>query len=329
MYLNDSPTDSKLAVIADVGRHAVRLCLTDHEGRLRPETLRAYEPSQQSTISGALSAFGGECELAALPRRCAIAVSGAPVGDIISVTNSRWYVSRSGLAAMLQAAPLILNDFAAKAWAIGSPQSGAAIETVMGPALDLAAPGNRCLIGVGSGLGVAVISRNGHGNVSVLSTEAGHCHFPGDIPELREVMLRMRRTKSAITAEDLISERGLLALYQAVVEIEGGIARASDSAGVIRLAVSNDCAARRAADHFCRALWHFAGNMTLAYGAWDGVMITGPVANALRGLIRLPELSADFIVEGPYQRQLRDIPRALVTLEHAELHGAARALLLN
>ena len=147
MYLTDGPADSKLAVIADVGRRAVRLCLTDHDGHLRPETLRAYEPSQQSTISGALSAFGGECELAALPRRCAIAVSGAPVGDIISVTNSRWYVSRSGLSAMLQAPPLILNDFAAKAWAIGSPQSGAAVETVAGAGLDLATPGTRCLIG--------------------------------------------------------------------------------------------------------------------------------------------------------------------------------------
>lgn len=329
MYLNDSPTDSKLAVIADVGRRAVRLCLTDHDGRLRPETLRTYEPSQQSTISGALSAFGGECELAALPRRCAIAVSGAAVGDIIAVTNSRWYVSRAGLSAMLQAPPLILNDFAAKAWAIGSPQSGASVETLAGPALDIATPGTRCLIGVGSGLGVAVISRGVHGTVAVLPTEAGHCHFPGEIPELGPVLLRLRKAKGNVTAEDLISERGLVAIYQAVVEIEGGIARASDTAGIVRLAAANDCAARKAADHFCRALWHFAGNMALAYGAWDGVMLTGSIANALRGLIRLPELSADFIVEGPYQRQLREVPRALVTLEHAELHGAARALLLN
>ena len=329
MFLNDSPMDSKLAVIADVGRHAVRLCLTDHDGRIRPETLRAYDPSQQSTISGALSAFGAECALRTLPRRCAIAVSGAPVGDIIAVTNSRWFVSRAGLAAMLQAPPLILNDFAAKAWAIGSPGAGAETEAIAGKGVDLNAPGTRCLIGVGSGLGVAVVSRSSHGSVSVLSTEAGHCHFPGEVPELHNLMLRMRKGRPNLSAEDLISERGLLALYQAVVELDAGIARATDATGVIRLAQSGDCCARKAADHFCRALWHFAGNMTLAYGAWDGVMLTGPVVNALRGLIHLPELSADFIVEGPYQRQLREIPRALVMLEHAELHGAARALLLN
>ena len=69
--------------------------------------------------------------------------------------------------------------------------------------------------------------------------------------------------------------------------------------------------------------------MALVYGAWDGILLTGGIAEALRGLIRLPEHAADFVIAGPYQRQLRDIPRALVELDHAELHGAARALLLH
>lgn len=329
MYLTDQPVESKLAVIADVGRHKVRLCLTDHDGRLRPETLRVYAPSQQSTISGALSAFGQECELATLPRRCAVAVSGAAVGDIISVTNSRWFVSRSGLTAMLQAPPLILNDFAASAWAISADDTGTQFDTIAGARIDTAAPGTRCLIGIGSGLGVAVISRDAHGRVHVLPTEAGHSHFPGAPAELQPVIERIQRTKGAVTAEDLISARGLLAIYQAVVAIDGGIVRATEVEGVLRLCASDDATARKAAELFCHALWHFAGNMALAYGAWDGVMLTGSVAHALRGLIRLPELSADFVVAGPYQRQLREVPRARVDLAHAELHGAARALMLN
>lgn len=328
MYLTEDPIDSKLAVIADVGRRAVRLCLTDDHGRLRPETLRSYEPHEQSTISGALSAFGSESDLPILPRRCAIAVSGPAVGDIIAVTNSRWFVSRAGLSAMLQAPPLILNDFAAKAWAISAAGSESQLETVAGAQLDLTASGTRCLIGVGSGLGVAVIQRDSRGHCSVLPTEAGHCHFAGDLPELKEVLPRVK-AGGPVAAEDLISERGLLAIYKAVVDLDAGIARAIDAAGIIRLAVANDACARRAVDLFCRALWYFAGNMVLAYGAWDGVLLTGSIADSLRGLIRLPELSADFIVAGPYQRQLRDVPRALVTLQHAELHGAARALLLQ
>lgn len=328
MYLTDDAVDSKLAVIADIGRRAVRLCLTDDYGRLRPETMRSYEPSEQSTISGALSAFGSQSELRTLPRRCAIAVSGPAVGDTIAITNSRWYVSRPGLSAMLQAPPLILNDFAAKAWAISASETDTQVETVAGPRIDLTRPGTRVLLGVGSGLGVAVIQRDARGHVNVLPTEAGHCHFPGDLPELRPVLAHLK-AKGTVSAEDMLSDRGLVSLYQAVLALDGSIGRATDAAGVIRLAVSSDTAARKAVDHFCRALWHFAGNMVLAYGAWDGVMLTGNIADALRGLIRLPELSADFVVAGPYQRQLRDVPRALVTLQHAELHGAARALLLH
>ncbi|MES2441269.1 MAG: glucokinase [Pseudomonadota bacterium] len=322
------PGASKLAVIADVGRRAVRLGLTDEAGQLRRETIRAFEPSEQSTISGALSAFGHACRLDRLPRRCAIAVSGAAVGDIISVTNSRWFVSRSGLAAMLQAPPLILNDFAAHAWAISAADSGARFDAIAGPALAPAGPGTRCLIGVGSGLGVAVVSQDARGRVTVLPTEAGHCHFMDGLPELRPVLLHLRKTRGALTAEDLLSERGLLAIYRAVVEIDGGIPRATDTAGVIQLALAaRDASSARAVDLFARALWYFAGNMALAYGAWDGMMLTGSIAHALRGLIRQP--AASFILDGPYHRQLREIPRAMVALDHAELHGAAQALLLH
>jgi len=330
MPSSSDPSISKLAVVADVGRRAIRLGLTDDAGHLRRETIRSFEPSEQSTISGALGAFGQHCALERLPRRCAIAVSGAPVGDIISVTNSRWFVSRSGLAAMLQAPPLILNDFAAHAWAISAADSGARVDNIAGGALDPAAAGTRCLIGVGSGLGVAVVTQDVRGVVNVLPTEAGHCHFMDGLPELKTVLLRLRKAKGSVSAEDLLSARGLFAIYQTVVEIDATLPHATDGASVIQLAVTaRDCSACKAVDLFCRALWYFAGNMALAYGAWDGIMFTGSVAHALRGLLRQPGAIEGFVLSGPYQRQLREIPRAMVSLDHAELHGAAQALRLH
>lgn len=321
---------SKLAVIADVGRRAVRLGLTDEAGYLRPETIRAFEPSEQSSISGAISTFGRQCQLERLPRRCAVAVSGAAVGDTISVTNSRWFISRSGLAAMLQAPPLILNDFAAHAWAVSAASSNACVDTIAGARLNPAGPGTRCLIGVGSGLGVAVVSQDARGAVNVLPTEAGHCHFMEGMPELETVMLRMRKAKGQVTAEDLISGRGLFAIYQAVVEIDAASSRVADAVGVVELAISGrDRSASKAAELFCRALWYFAGNMALAYGAWDGIMFTGSVVHALRKLIRQPHFAESFVLKGPYDRQMRGIPRGMVSLDHAELHGAAQALLLQ
>jgi len=330
MSISADPGDSKLAIVGDVGRRAVRLGLTDHYGRLRPETIRVYDAAEQTTISGALTRFGKDCGLEQLPARCAIAVAGIAGGDTISVTNSRWFLSRSGLAAMLKAPPLILNDFAAIAWALSAADSTARFEAMGGAALVPAGPGTRCLIGVGSGLGVAAVSEDADHHVTVLSTEAGHCHFMDGLPELSAVLLRLRKTKNSLVAEDLISERGLFAIYQAVVAIDAATPRATDAQGVIQLITSGrDASASKAVDLFSRALWYFAGNMALAYGAWDGVMITGSVAFALRSSIRQADAAECFVMSGPYQRQLRALPRAMVTLEHAELHGAARALLLR
>ncbi|WP_342249030.1 glucokinase [Sphingomonas sp. OTU376] len=319
---------SKLALIADVGHNAMRLGLTDGDGRLRRETIRTFESHEQSSISGAFSSFSRSCALEELPRRCAIAISGAAVGDTISVPNSRWFLSRSGLTAMLQAPPLILNDFAANAWALSAPDSDARIEAMAGAPFSAEEPGTRCLIGVGSGLGIAVIVRDEQGRINVLPTEGGHCHFMAGLAEL-DPLLDGWRAKEPVTAEDLLSTRGLLALYRMVVGSEGATARASDTEGVMHLVTHHDPHASRAAALFARALWYFAGNMALAYGAWNGVMITGSLARALRSEIRSPDAARYFVVPSPWQRQLREVPRVIVSLEHAELRGAAQALLIH
>ncbi len=328
MYTAPAAGASKLALIADVGHNTMRLGLTDGEGHLRHDTIRTFESREQSSISGAFTSFGQACALGELPRRCAIAVSGAAVGDTISVPNSPWYLSRPGLTAMLQAPPLILNDFAANAWALSAPDSDARIEAVAGAQLRTGEPGTRCLIGIGSGLGVAVVTRDAQGRINVLPTEGGHCHFMAGLAAL-DALLVGRRAKGPVSAEDLLSTRGLLALYRMVVESEGAASRASDAKGVTHLVSLHDPCASRAAALFARALWYFAGNMALAYGAWNGVMITGGLAQALRSAIRTQEAAQHFLVHSPWQRQLREVPRALVSLEHAELRGAAQALLIH
>jgi glucokinase len=328
--LIDLPLDEhglETAVVADVGRRAVRLALTDARGRLRPDTIRAYDPSQQSTISGALTAFCHESGLRALPRHCAIAVAGAPVGDTISITNSRWFVSRSGLTAMLQAPPLILNDFAANAWAFAAPGLGGRVESAAGPEASTTGSGVRCLIGVGSGLGVALVARDETG-LRVVSTEAGHCHFPGGFEPLDPVLAQARQEHGYASAEDMLSARGLIRLYRTLAVIEGTTPRSDDALAIIHLAlVGHDRLAMRACETFARALWYYAGNLALAHGAWDGVLLTGGIVHALRGPLRQISSTADFVLRGPFLRQLRDIPRAIVSLDHAELHGAAQALL--
>ena len=322
---------SLLAIVGDVGRQTIRLGLTDLAGELRKDTIRAYPSATQSTISGALTTFARECGLACLPRRCALALSGAPRGDTISVTNSRWFVSRSGLRAMLQAEPLIINDFAAIAWSLSSAKGSARIEcTEQGFISPATKAGTYCIIGIGSGLGVAVIQRDDFGHYSVLATEAGHCSFAPSAPEWQPILEIIRRGAICQTAEQLMSAAGLHRAYLACAEHIGVSPRAANSVEVTKLAeTARDPAAVKAIDLVARALWQFAGNMVLSHGAWDGVILTGSLTHAMAKILRQPGVRDQFCLAGPYARELISVPRGFASFDFGELEGAAQALLLR
>lgn len=325
------PPASLVAVVGDVGRQTIRLGLTDDAGELRRETIRAYAGATQSTISGALTTFARECGLPSLPRRCALALSGAPRGDTISVTNSRWYVSRSGLRSMLQAEPVIINDFAAIAWSLTSPKGSARIErTDQGGICPATRAGTYCIIGIGSGLGVAVLQRDDFGHYSVLATEAGHCGFTPTGAEWQPVLEIMQRTAPCQTAEQLMSASGLHRAYLACAEYLRSSPSATNSVEVVQLAeAARDMAAVKAIDLVARSLWQFAGSMVLSHGAWDGVILTGSLTHAMTKVLRQPGVRDQFCLAGPYARELLTVPRGFASFDHGELEGAAQALLLR
>lgn len=319
------------AIVGDVGRQTIRLGLTDEAGQLRRETIRAYPSASQTTISGALTTFARECGLDELPRRCALALSGAPRGDTIAITNSRWYVSRSGLRSMLRAEPVIINDFAAIAWSLtslkGSARIDRAVEGVICPATNA---GTYCVIGIGSGLGVAILQRDEFGLCNVLATEAGHCSFTPSSADWQPIIEIMRRSSICQTAEQFMSAAGLHRTYLACVQYLSATARATNSVEVVQLAESaRDRAAVKAIDLIASALWQFAGNMTLSHGAWDGVILTGSLTHAMSKVLRQPGTREHFCLAGPFQRELMKVPRSFATFESAELEGAAQALLLR
>jgi glucokinase len=319
------------AIVGDVGRKTIRLGLTDALGQLRRETIRAYPSASQTTISGALSTFSRECGLSALPRRCALALSGAARGDTISITNSRWFVSRSGLGSMLRTDPVLINDFAAIAWSLTSLKGSAQIErTDLGAICPATDPGTYCIIGIGSGLGVATLQRDEFGHFSVLATEAGHCSFAPAAPDWQPIVEIMRRTAPCQTGEQFMSAAGLHRAYLACAQHLGAPARATDSVEVVHLAEgARDIAAVKALDLMAQALWQFAGNVVLSHGAWDGVILTGSLVHAMAKSLRQHVARDQFCLPGPFTRELAKVRRSFASFEYAELEGAAQALLLR
>ena len=330
MTTNSFFQSSRKGIVADIGRNTVRVGLTDGEGRLVHSSVREYDPSAQSTISTAISAFARDSGLSSLPSRAAIAVSGVPRGDTISITKSRWILSRAGLTAMFRAPPLIINDFAANAWAMSDPQCSGRVEPLTAVPVRLDQPGTFCIIGLGSGLGVAIMSRDEHGLVNVLPTEGGHLGLMHGVKGAEQIMGEVAAGDVPISAESLFSGLGLLSTYNAVCRLQG---RAPICRSLTDLLSSSsmrtDPAVGATFEFVGRGFWHFAGNMALAYGAWDGLILTGSIAAALKSVLRRADLASAFNVKGPWVRQLAAIPKATISFKHAELEGAAVALLMH
>lgn len=268
-------------------------------------------------------AFLNDAGMTARTTRLSLAVAGVARGDVISITNSRWSVSRTGLSAMLFEPPIILNDFAARAWAL-TGASGVVLNAFAGSSTPaVREPGMFCLIGIGMELGVAAFVRNPGGLVMVIASEAGASTLSNaKLPDTS--LKRLQNIKGFIEAYTLLSGIGLVGLAgdfrNARVPAEE-----LDMQALRAIAGAHDLPTQEAVHLFCDQFWDFAVNLVLSYGAWDGLILTGEVAELLKR--QLANAARDrFARGGAHSRLLRNLPLGLATFAHGELAGASMAL---
>lgn len=313
------------AVLGSIGRKRVCLAFSTANGLVLRDTVRTYEAHTVNGVSAALTTFQKDSGVPSLPRRSAFAVPGLVRGDAISITKTSWFLSRSGLQAMLGEPPLVLNDFAAEAWALCAAEGR--VREAFGGADGSPAKraGTFLVVGITSGLGVAAIHRSETGVVTVLPTEAGHGAFAAATAELADLAATVSAGRYPVAAEELVSAPGLLAIYNALSRQRGCLPRAKTPEDVTR-SVATDPTARLACDLLAKAFWAQAGSLVMSLGAWDGLLIAGAVAHAILPSLRKPEAQALFASSIKYRRALLEVPRALVSYENAELVGLGEAL---
>jgi glucokinase len=316
---------SDSAIVGHIGRKGLRFALTDAEGRLDPQSIRFHPAESSTSIAGAISGFQREMGLGVVSRRSAFAVAGLVRGDTISVTRTRWFLSRSGLTAMLGHAPLVLNDFEAEGWAFAGADDGWSVEPTALPTPCPRKPGTYCVAGVTSGLGVSVLRRGEDGRATVLSTEAGHAPFTPSSCDHARLVGAILPGRHDLTVEEVMSASGLQAIYR-YVAAEAGTSARFHTPEAITANCLNDPSAGRASELLGEMFHAYLGNLVLTYGAWDGVVVTGGLARALRQIWARPAMQAAFQGTGRYARILAEVPRAIGSIPYAELVGAAEAL---
>jgi glucokinase len=310
----------ELALVADIGRQSVRFGLTGGGQGLAPRDVRKFMTAEHPTFTSALVSYlnGVGLQDARLPS--VLAVAGAARGDLINLTGSRWYISLSGVEAVLRVPPRALNECAANALALTQvPLS--AFTPLHGPApRPVQAGGSYVVIGCGTGLGVAALVTAGNRLVPVQS-EAGHMAFAATTRDEKRFADHCTARGLSLDAERLLSAGGLLLAYEA---LSGGkrMAKPED----VTRNPDRDPAAQAAVDLFVEHLGAFAGDLALAFGAWDGVFLTGAIARALHPQLMDSRFRRRLEAKAQFRRQLSELPVAVVNRSDLELLGAAAAL---
>ena len=246
-----------------------------------------------------------------------LAVAG-PIDDDgrrAKITNLPWTIDADVLSQRFGIGALLLaNDFAAAALGV----TACGMESLH--CLQAGAPltdGVRLVIGAGTGLGMAVLLRDGK-HWRVAPGEGGHVGFsPADAGQAA-LMEHLRRRHGRVTWERVVSGPGLCAIHD---YLGGG----DDDAAVIA-ANAMSCPgspADRAMQIFLSAYGAFAGDMAMAVMARGGVYLCGGIAAKILPLMqRGPFLSA-FNAKAEHAALAARMPVYVVLDGETGLKGAA------
>lgn len=262
------------------------------------------------------------------PRSLILALAGPIEGDEVPLTNCPWVVRPKVLMADLGFSEvLLLNDFEAQALAAAT--LGVEDRQHLG-SLSEAPLGSRVVLGPGTGLGVAGLVRardmwfpvpgeGGHVDVGP-RTARDHQIWPHLTP-VRDPSATLGR----ISAEELLSGRGLMNIYRALCKAEGNLTpRYEDPAEVSTSGISGaDALAGEALSLFATYLGRVAGDLALIFMAKGGVFLAGGISPKILPALQSGEFRAAFEDKAPHQGVMHGIPTFVVTHPQAALHGLA------
>lgn len=255
-----------------------------------------------------------------MPDVLSIAVAG-PIktqGDtqVCELTNLPWRLDSSEIAKRFGIKRvLLLNDFAALAYALACPER--LNRVALWPGIpDPKAP--RLVLGPGTGLGAAIVVSTPP-TLQVIATEAGHCDFAPTSDEDLRLWHFLKKNHLPFGWESLVSGPGLERIY---TFLDPTTATAVSTASLVDQALKQPGLARAALDLMLRLLGNFARNLSLACLPRGGIYLAGGLLPRL-----FPQYGMTQFLEACHQQTahhalIRSIPIELIQDDHAGALGA-------
>lgn len=299
-------------LLADIGATNCRFATCGEDGR--PQNVIKLRGDVVQNLEAAIVRYLDEA--GARPRAAVLAIAAPIEGDSVAMTNRAWSFRFSELAARFGWTSIRgINDFEAVGWGVQRLISDDV--RPLGPAMP-PCDGARVVFGPGTGLGIAALIPDGT-RWQVVPTEGGHVSFGPAHDDEEAIFARLRKERSAVSAETILCGPGLENLYRAMQ----GDAHTPSSADIIAGAHERDGAARDCVMMFVRMFGRFAGDLALMFKALGGVYVGGGVARRIGALLDDASFREAFENHPPYSHLLRRIPTILITLDEPGLLGCA------
>jgi len=313
----------------DIGGTHTRLMLVENEGRdFSVLHQKDYASQQFPGLVPLVEEFLRGCAPAEKPVRACFAVAGPVHNARVKITNLPWQLDSVSLAKSLDIkSVMLINDFEGVAYGIAHLDK---TDFAVLQAGEEEERGNRVVLGAGTGMGQCLMTWCGDGYV-VHATEGGHADFaPRDEQEI-SLLNALLQTHSRVSYEDLLSGRGLAAIYHYLCtkndtgsQAHLDLAQAEDPAAVIsEKAKHGDPLSRSAMELFMSIYGAHAGDVALATRANGGVYVAGGIAEKNLEFMQSGEFMQAFRHKPPMNALLERTPVRVVLNTDVGLLGAA------
>ncbi len=310
-------------LVADIGGTNARFAIADLQGEIIAiKEARNFRAEDFEHVRDAANAYLESLNLH--PKRACLAVAGPIARDEVTFTNSHWSLQSSQFRQDLGFSEFfVINDFYAAAAGVAHLDTDSFV-TIKEAQGHPAAP--QLVIGPGTGLGQALIVPTRHGR-EIVATEGGHVTFAPHTDEEFAVMRFVAREHPRVSAERLLSGRGLVNIYRALCSL-GDKAPALLRASEITAAAlgGKDPVALRTVTLFCEILGSTVGDAILATGGQGGVFLCGGILPKIQSIFRTSAFIDRLLERGRMRDYVDEVPVRLVVDDRVALFGAAATM---
>jgi glucokinase len=291
--------------------------------RWEPLLDRRYSTAEAENFATVLEGFLAECERAGVRRlkSAAIGVAGVPQANKVKMTHHAWSVDGDAIARRFAIPRVkVVNDLAATANGLDLLRPSEIVTIQPGKA----SPGDpRVVIGVGTGLGIAYLIPEPGGGYRELASEGGHAGFAPATPAQLDVWRAIFTQCGRVSAEDIVSGRGLPRIHAALCG-RHVMSEEMSAEDVAIAAEKGDACSVQALDLFSECLGNVAGDHALALLARGGVFLAGGVIAKLLPKINKARFREAFCAKSPHSAMMMKIPVKAAASERAAILGAAK-----